>query len=144
MLHNAAINQPTNVCFYFRYILVDWLVEVAGMKDFSSHTLHVAVNVVDRYLKVHKTSRSQLQLLGVAAMVLCSRCVFSLFFKHIFLWNKSQFTWNTVKHCKPKCPKLKFIDQTFPVTYKLAALLNVTSSCMSMYENSYFIAKMGP
>ncbi|KAK3089144.1 hypothetical protein FSP39_001220 [Pinctada imbricata] len=74
---------PTNTqeCFQtsqeltasMRYILVDWLVEVAGMKDFSSHTLHVAVSVVDRYLKIHKTSRSQLQLLGVAAMVLCSR-----------------------------------------------------------------------
>lgn len=56
-----------------RYILVDWLVEIAGMKDFSSHTLHIAVSVVDRYLKVHKTSRSRLQLLGVSAMVLCSR-----------------------------------------------------------------------
>ncbi|XP_061174985.1 cyclin-F-like isoform X2 [Saccostrea echinata] len=56
-----------------RYILVDWLVEIAGMKDFSSHTLHIAVSVVDRYLKIHKTSRSKLQLLGVSAMVLCSR-----------------------------------------------------------------------
>lgn len=52
---------------------MDWLVEIAGMKDFSSHTLHIAVSVVDRYLKVHKTSRSRLQLLGVSAMVLCSR-----------------------------------------------------------------------
>ena len=57
----------------FRYILVDWLVEVAGMKDFSSHTLHVAVSVVDRFLRVHSMTRSKLQLLGVAAMVLCSR-----------------------------------------------------------------------
>ncbi|XP_064617848.1 cyclin-F-like isoform X2 [Liolophura sinensis] len=56
-----------------RYILVDWLVEVAGMKDFSTQTLHVAIDVVDRYLKLHKTSRSKLQLLGVAAMVICSR-----------------------------------------------------------------------
>lgn len=74
---------PTNTqdCFLtsreltpsMRYILVDWLVEVAGMKDFSSHTLHVAISMVDRYLKVHKTARSKLQLLGVAAMLLCSR-----------------------------------------------------------------------
>lgn len=68
--------KNNNVDFFFgnfRYILVDWLVEIAGMKDFSSHTLHIAVSVVDRYLKVHKTSRSRLQLLGVSAMVLCSR-----------------------------------------------------------------------
>lgn len=65
---------------YLRYILVDWLVEVAGMKDFSTQTLHVAIDVVDRYLKLHKTSRSKLQLLGVAAMVICSRYVFLKFF----------------------------------------------------------------
>ncbi|XP_067671880.1 cyclin-F-like [Haliotis asinina] len=56
-----------------RYILVDWLVEVAGMKDFSTLTLHAAVNLVDRFLQVHAVPRSQLQLLGVAAMVICSR-----------------------------------------------------------------------
>ena len=56
-----------------RYILVDWLVEVACMKGFSSLTLHMAVNMVDRYLRVHRTTRSRLQLLGVSAMVLCSR-----------------------------------------------------------------------
>ncbi|KAL3876589.1 hypothetical protein ACJMK2_034420 [Sinanodonta woodiana] len=56
-----------------RYILVDWLAEVCGMKDFSSQTLHVAVSLMDRFLRVHTTSRSKLQLLGVAAMVLCSR-----------------------------------------------------------------------
>ncbi|CAH1794347.1 unnamed protein product [Owenia fusiformis] len=76
-------SQPTNLHLILtrnveltqsmRYILVDWLVEVAGMKDFSSLTLHVAINMVDRYLKVHATSRSKLQLLGVAAMVVCSR-----------------------------------------------------------------------
>ena len=56
-----------------RYILVDWLVEVAGMKDFGSSTLHAAISVVDRFLRFHQTSRAKFQLLGVAAMVLCSR-----------------------------------------------------------------------
>ncbi|XP_064644343.1 cyclin-F-like [Lineus longissimus] len=56
-----------------RYILVDWLVEVAGMKEFSTHTLHIAISVVDRFLRNHKMIRSKLQLLGVSAMVLCSR-----------------------------------------------------------------------
>ena len=54
---------------------MDWLVEVASMKDFCSSTLHCAISVVDRYLKIHPTTRSRLQLLGVAAMVLCSRYI---------------------------------------------------------------------
>ncbi|XP_013409126.1 cyclin-F [Lingula anatina] len=56
-----------------RYILVDWLVEVASMKDFSSLTLHVAISVVDRFISRHMMTKSKLQLLGVAAMVVCSR-----------------------------------------------------------------------
>lgn len=56
-----------------RYILVDWLAEVAAMKQFSTHTFHVTVSVVDRFLRVHSISRSKLQLLGITAMVLSSR-----------------------------------------------------------------------
>ena len=58
---------------------MDWLVEVANMKEYSSVTLHVAIDLVDRVLKVHKITRAKLQLLGVSAMVLCSRfgCVLS-------------------------------------------------------------------
>ncbi|KAI0214735.1 Cyclin-F [Lamellibrachia satsuma] len=56
-----------------RYILLDWLVEVACMKDFATLTLHMAISMVDRYLRLHQTTRSRLQLLGVSAMVLCSR-----------------------------------------------------------------------
>lgn len=56
-----------------RYILMDWLVEVACMKEFTSLTLHMAISVVDRFLKRYKMTRTKLQLLGVAAMVLCSR-----------------------------------------------------------------------
>ncbi|CAL1527445.1 unnamed protein product [Lymnaea stagnalis] len=56
-----------------RYILVDWLVEVVGMKDFSAHTLYLAVSMFDRFLQVRRVQRSQVQLLGVAAMVVSSR-----------------------------------------------------------------------
>ncbi|XP_077870463.1 cyclin-F-like [Saccoglossus kowalevskii] len=56
-----------------RYILVDWLVEVTGMKDFSNLTLHTAVRCIDRYLMLQPTTRANLQLLGISAMVICSR-----------------------------------------------------------------------
>ncbi|PVD38359.1 hypothetical protein C0Q70_00973 [Pomacea canaliculata] len=56
-----------------RYILVDWLVEVACMKNFSTLTLHNAVSIVDHFLAVRDVPRSKLQLLGVSAMVISSR-----------------------------------------------------------------------
>ncbi|KAJ7413674.1 Cyclin-F [Willisornis vidua] len=58
-----------------RYILVDWLVEVATMKDFSSLCLHMTVGCVDRYLKLRPVARARLQLLGIACMVICTRFI---------------------------------------------------------------------
>ncbi|KAJ0001379.1 hypothetical protein NQD34_006399, partial [Periophthalmus magnuspinnatus] len=58
-----------------RYILVDWLVEVTTMKDFSSLTLHVTVGCVDRYLTQRSVPKACLQLLGIACMVVCTRYV---------------------------------------------------------------------
>ncbi|XP_012694255.2 cyclin-F [Clupea harengus] len=58
-----------------RYILVDWLVEVTTMKDFSSLTLHVTVCAVDRYLALRSVPKARLQLLGIACMVICTRYV---------------------------------------------------------------------
>ncbi|TRY96419.1 hypothetical protein DNTS_021455 [Danionella cerebrum] len=58
-----------------RYILVDWLVEVATMKDFSSQVLHVTISCVDRYLSLCSVPKAQLQLLGIACMVICTRFI---------------------------------------------------------------------
>ncbi|XP_048188650.1 cyclin-F [Perognathus longimembris pacificus] len=58
-----------------RYILIDWLVEVATMKDFSSLCLHLTVECVDRYLRRRMVPRYKLQLLGIACMVICTRFI---------------------------------------------------------------------
>nr|XP_057905399.1 cyclin-F isoform X2 [Doryrhamphus excisus] len=58
-----------------RYILVDWLVEVTTMKDFSSLMLHVTVGCVDRYLALRSVPKVRLQLLGIACMVVCTRYI---------------------------------------------------------------------
>lgn len=56
-----------------RYILVDWLVEVAVMKDFPSQIVHIAVHCVDQYLMRRKVQRSELQLLGITCMLIAAR-----------------------------------------------------------------------
>lgn len=58
-----------------RYILVDWLVEVTTTKDFSSQVLHVTISCVDRYLHLRSVPKAQLQLLGIACMVICTRFI---------------------------------------------------------------------
>lgn len=73
-LHSKPFESSNStISSHMRYILIDWLVEVATMKEFSSETLHSTVQCLDRYLRLRKVSRSQLQLLGIACMVICSR-----------------------------------------------------------------------
>ncbi|XP_060748979.1 cyclin-F [Tachysurus vachellii] len=67
--HKEGINDT------MRYILIDWLVEVATMKEFSSLALHVTVSCVDRYLARRSVPKARLQLLGIACMVICTRYI---------------------------------------------------------------------
>ena len=56
-----------------RYILIDWLVEVADLKFYSRQTLYTAVSIVDRYLQRVPISRRELQLIGISCMVIAGR-----------------------------------------------------------------------
>uniref|UniRef100_A0A8C2HWW8 Cyclin-F n=1 Tax=Cyprinus carpio TaxID=7962 RepID=A0A8C2HWW8_CYPCA len=67
--------KKENTIFFCRYILVDWLVEVTTMKDFSSQVLHVTIGCVDRYLSLRSVPKAQLQLLGIACMVISTRYI---------------------------------------------------------------------
>ena len=58
-----------------RYILVDWLVEVADLKSFSRNTLYMTVSLVDRYLDRYRVTRKTLQLLGISCMVIAARFI---------------------------------------------------------------------
>ena len=59
--------------FINRYTLIDWVIEVANMKKFSTLTVHLAVHLIDRYLCIRKINSSKLQLLGIACLLLSSR-----------------------------------------------------------------------
>ncbi|XP_010925928.1 cyclin-A1-4 isoform X1 [Elaeis guineensis] len=56
-----------------RAILVDWLVEVAEEYRLVPDTLYLTVNYIDRYLSGNEMNRQQLQLLGVACMLIAAK-----------------------------------------------------------------------
>lgn len=77
MLHEWCIMAATSrrcvwlICF--RFILVDWIVEVASMKQFSPLTVHFAVYLIDHYLCIRRIDRCCIQLLGISCLLLSSR-----------------------------------------------------------------------
>ncbi|XVE55290.1 hypothetical protein DITRI_Ditri03aG0146900 [Diplodiscus trichospermus] len=56
-----------------RAILVDWLVELTEEYRLVPEALFLTVNYIDRYLSGNSVNRQQLQLLGVACMMIASK-----------------------------------------------------------------------
>lgn len=53
-----------------RGILVDWLIEVHYRFGLRAETLHQTIWIIDTYLSIHPISRSRLQLLGIAGLLI--------------------------------------------------------------------------
>lgn len=66
------------------------------VKEFSAHTLHQSIHLMDRYMKCNRSvQRSNLQLVGVACLVICSRFTSDVV---ITIWEACWLTDNTYKY----------------------------------------------
>ena len=71
--NSLSLSLSLSAILLCRYILVDWLVEVADLKQFSRDTLYMTVGLVDLFLAKQVVLRKSLQLLGIACMVIAAR-----------------------------------------------------------------------
>lgn len=70
----AGIEQPDlDRRGQMRYILIDWLIEVVDLKHFGHETVFLTVQLIDRFLERQAITRQDLQLIGVASMVIAAR-----------------------------------------------------------------------
>lgn len=67
------MDSQTDITGKMRMILMDWLIEVHMKYRLCPETLHLAVNLIDRYLSKKQITRKWLQLIGVAAMFIASK-----------------------------------------------------------------------
>lgn len=58
---------------HMRAILIDWLVQVHKNFDMMPESLYLTINIIDRYLSVKTVPISELQLLGISALLLSSK-----------------------------------------------------------------------
>lgn len=56
-----------------RYILVDWLVQVHMKFKLAPVTLHLTVQIIDRFSSIHRVPRKKFQLVGVVALLIASK-----------------------------------------------------------------------
>jgi cyclin B len=56
-----------------RAILADWIIDVHYKFELMPETLYLTMYVIDRYLSLQPVLRRELQLVGVAAMLIASK-----------------------------------------------------------------------
>jgi len=56
-----------------RSILIDWLIDVHLKFKLEENTLHITVNIIDRFLSNQKINRKKLQLIGVSCMLIACK-----------------------------------------------------------------------
>lgn len=67
------MQKQTDINVKMREILVDWLVEVHIKFKLQPETLFLTVNLIDRFLERRAVSRTKLQLVGCAAMLIAAK-----------------------------------------------------------------------
>jgi cyclin A len=70
---NYVANVQHDMSPHMRCILVDWLVEVAQEYRLTSDTLHLTVDLLNRFLSLKPVAREELQLAGIACMWIASK-----------------------------------------------------------------------
>ncbi|KCV68534.1 hypothetical protein H696_04826 [Fonticula alba] len=60
--------------WHFRFIVIDWMMDVFNKKQLPAGTLYQAVNIFDRYLSIcPPLPRTKLQLIGAVSLILASK-----------------------------------------------------------------------
>lgn len=67
------MRQQVEINETMRVILVNWLIDVHVRFRLQTETLHIAVNLTDRFLARRPIRRGEMQLLGVTAMVIAAK-----------------------------------------------------------------------
>uniref|UniRef100_A0A2P2HYT6 G2/mitotic-specific cyclin-A-like n=1 Tax=Hirondellea gigas TaxID=1518452 RepID=A0A2P2HYT6_9CRUS len=126
-VHRPRINymaKQTDITTSMRWILIDWMVEVAEEYNLSTETLYLAVSYIDRFLSHMSVKRDKLQLVGTTAMFIASK------YEEIYPPDVAQFAYIT--------------DNTYKVTHILRMehlILKVLSFDMAVPTAFVFINK---
>jgi cyclin A len=67
------LKVQSEINYFMRGILVDWMIEVADHFKLAAQTLHLSVNYVDRYLSAFPIKRDSLQLVGITCIFIASK-----------------------------------------------------------------------
>ncbi|XP_057968150.1 G2/mitotic-specific cyclin S13-7-like isoform X2 [Malania oleifera] len=88
------MGKQTDMKGKMRSILVDWLIAVHNRRQLTPEILYLTINILDRYLSMNLVSRQELQLVGIASMLIA--CKYEQHWapevKDFVYWSKKAYT----------------------------------------------------
>jgi G2/mitotic-specific cyclin-B, other len=67
------MKRQTEINENVRAILVDWLISVHVKFKLLPETLYITINLIDRYFSMFNVQKSQVQLVGIAALLIATK-----------------------------------------------------------------------
>lgn len=124
-----------------RAILVDWLIDVHLKFKLCSETLFLTVNLIDRYLERAQVERTQLQLVGVSAMLVACKYeeIYSPEIKDFVYITDKAYTLQDILAMERRILSVLNYDVTLPSSFRFLerfsnlAQLDQQSTMLSQY-----------
>ena len=103
-----------------RAILVDWLALVCTKSKLQPEVLYLTVNLLDRYLSLKKTTKRELQLVGMAALFIASK------YEEIYCIPVDDLIY--------LCDRAYTVDQVYEMEIKMLRALNYQISLPTTWK----------
>lgn len=103
-----------------RAVVINWLIEVHLKFELLPETLFLSVNLIDRYLNLKEIEKTELQLLGVSALLIASK------YEEIYAPEVRDFIYATNKTCTR--------EEILKMEYKILSSLNFETLHISSYR----------
>ncbi len=133
------MSKQSDINYRMRAILIDWLIDVHLKYKLIPQTMYIAVNLIDRYLSKHETTRAKLQLVGVTAMFIACK------YEEIYPPELKDFVYITdgacvksdVIHMEYKMLKSLEFEVTFPTQW---SILEIYRRKLDLNEKTFKLA----
>ena len=133
------MEHQDDINYKMRSILVDWLVDVHLKYKLVPETLFLTINIIDRYLNKVNTPRTELQLVGVAAMFIAGKYedIFPPEAKEFAYITDKAFTKEQVIHMEKKILEDLDFDVTVVTSFRF---LEIFKKMLKLNEDTFYYA----
>ena len=142
-LKNYMTSKQTDINEHMRNILLDWLVEIHLKFNLLNETLHITINIIDKFLSKININRKYLQLLGITALLIACKYeeIYYPPIKELINMTDNAYQLNEVLKMEHKILEILNFEVCFPTSQRFfeffAEKLNLTEK--EYFRCLYFI-----